>query len=132
MTEYLTKDEVFAAQDLPTEDVECPEWGGALRVRGLTGAQRDAWEASIQKKLPSGEVVPDFEDIRAKFASRVVVDESGVRMFTDAEVKKLSEKSAVPLDRICDVGKRLSGMGDDAITVAEGNSDGQSDGSTTA
>lgn len=132
MTKYLTKDEIFAAQDLPVEDVDCPEWGGVLRVRGLNGAQRDAWEASIQKKLPSGEVVPDFNDIRAKFVSRVVVDENNIRMFTDAEVKKLTEKSAIPLDRICDVGKRISGMSDDAITVAEGNSDGQSDGSTTA
>ncbi len=129
---YLTKEEILAAQDLPAEDVDCPEWGGVLRVRGLTGAQRDAWEASIQKKLPSGEVVPDFTDIRAKFASHVVVDEMGVLMFTSAEVTRLSAKSAVPLDRICDVGKRLSGMSDDAITVAEGNSEGQSDGSTTA
>jgi hypothetical protein len=132
MTKYLTKDEVFAAQDLPTEDVECPEWGGVLRVRGLNGAQRDAYEVSLQKTLPSGAMVPDFDDIRAKFVSRVVVDEKNVRMFTNAEVKKLSEKSAIPLDRICDVGKRLSGMSDDAVTVAEGNSDGQSDGSTTA
>lgn len=34
--QYLTAQAILAADDIPTEDVEVPEWGGAVRMRGLT------------------------------------------------------------------------------------------------
>jgi hypothetical protein len=43
---YLTRDAILQAPDLQGEDVAVPEWGGTVRVRGLSGAQRDAYEAS--------------------------------------------------------------------------------------
>ena len=35
----LTVDEILAADDLKEEVVPCPEWGGAVKVKGLTKAQ---------------------------------------------------------------------------------------------
>ena len=43
----LSKTAILAAQDLQTEDVEVPEWGGAVRVRSFTGRERDAFEAGM-------------------------------------------------------------------------------------
>ena len=43
----LFKTAILAAQDLQTEDVEVPEWGGAVRVRSFTGRERDAFQASM-------------------------------------------------------------------------------------
>ena len=37
----LSAAEILAADDLPTEDVEVSEWNGTVRVRALTGAERD-------------------------------------------------------------------------------------------
>ena len=129
---YLSKDDILAAADLPTEDVEVPEWGGTVRVQGMSGEQRDAFEASIQKKTADGSMELDALDFRAKLAARVMVDEKGARLFTNSEVKQLSKKSAKPLQRIFEVGQRLSGMSDDDVASLEGNSGGQSDASTTA
>ena len=39
----LSKEAILAAQDLPSEDVEVPEWGGTVRVRGLDGKGRDEY-----------------------------------------------------------------------------------------
>ena len=43
----LGKKAILAAQDIPTEPVAVPEWGGEVLVRGLSGADRDAFEASV-------------------------------------------------------------------------------------
>jgi hypothetical protein len=129
---YLSKDDILAAADLPCEDVEVPEWGGTVRVQGMSGEQRDAFEASIQKKTADGSMELDALDFRAKFAARVMVDEKGARLFTNPEVKQLSKKSAKALQRIFEVGQKLSGMSDTDVASLEGNSGGQSDASTTA
>ena len=47
MGALLTKEQMLAADDIKSERVEVPEWGGDVMVRGLTGTQRDAWEASM-------------------------------------------------------------------------------------
>ncbi len=43
----LPRDLIDGADDLPVEDVEVPEWGGAVRLRTLTGSERDGFEASV-------------------------------------------------------------------------------------
>lgn len=102
----LTKDAILAAQDLPAEDVDVPEWGGAVRVRGMTAAERDGFETTCfdgKGKL----IVPNF---RAQLVARCVVDEAGARIFGDAEIDVLGGKSGAAVDRLFDVALRLSGM----------------------
>ena len=41
----LTRDEILESEDLATETVSVPEWGGSVIVRALTGTERDAYEA---------------------------------------------------------------------------------------
>lgn len=106
----LSKQAILAAQDLVTEDVEVPEWGGTVRVRTLTGKERDAFEAS----LTSGEGrrrKADLVNIRAKLVGMCMVDETGSREFDDGEVVALGAKSAAALDRVFSVCQRLNGIG---------------------
>ena len=44
---YLSRDAILQREDIKTEDVEVPEWGGTVRVRGMSGVERDAFEASL-------------------------------------------------------------------------------------
>ena len=37
----------LCANDLQIEDVDIPEWGGAVRVSSFTGRERDAFEVSM-------------------------------------------------------------------------------------
>ncbi|MGB9780619.1 hypothetical protein [Caldanaerobacter sp.] len=106
---YLNREQILQIQDLPTEDVEVPEWGGKVRVRGLTGAERDKFEASIVvRKGNRTEFNP--ENMRAKLVAMCVVDENGNRLFTDEDIKILGQKSATALDRIFQVAQKLSGL----------------------
>lgn len=125
---YLSKDDILKADDLPTEDVDVPEWGGTVRVRGLTGTERDRFEFA----LAAAREKPDQVEVRAHLVARCIVDEDGGRLFTDKEVGKLGGKSGAALDRVFDKVRELSGMGDGALEeAAEGFGGAPSDGSST-
>ena len=64
-TALLSKEAILAAQDVVTELVEVPEWGGSVRVRGLTGAERDAFEGeTIQRN--GRDVKTNTRNLRAR------------------------------------------------------------------
>lgn len=118
---YLTRDQIQAARDLPTREVPCPEWGGVVLVRGLTGAERDAFEESLWAGAGKGRHVA-LANIRAKLAALCVIDKDGQPVFSETDVAWLGQKSAAPLDRIYDAVTALSGIGEDDLKALEGNS----------
>ena len=43
----LTREQILKADDMTTERVPVPEWGGEVLVKSLTGRQRDEFEGSM-------------------------------------------------------------------------------------
>lgn len=116
--ELIGKAQILGADDLPERTVEVPEWGGAVRIRGLTGEERDAFEAEIAGE----DETPNLENFRARLLVRTLVDEAGDRLFGDLAVAELGRKSARVLQRLFDVAAELSGIGEDVVEELEGNS----------
>ena len=120
--QILTKSDILAdREDIPFEVVEVPEWGGAVRVRGLTAAERDRYEASLVKLSKRGDVQQTSENAKGRLAALGICDERGGRIFSDDDARSLGDKSAKALSRVCDVIARLSGMDRDALETAKGN-----------
>jgi hypothetical protein len=116
----LTRDQILQAQDIQTEEVEIPEWGGSVFVRGMTGTERDAFENSIVETRGKSTRV-NMRNIRAKLVAQSACDESGKPLFTPRDIDALGEKSAAALQRVFDVASRLSGIsGKDVEELAEG------------
>jgi hypothetical protein len=44
MSKPLTAEEILALNDRRVEKVACPEWGGHVHVRSLSGEELDGWE----------------------------------------------------------------------------------------
>jgi len=107
MGEYLSREQILAVQDCKIEEVDVPEWGGIIRVKALSGTERDQLEAAIIGK--SGEE-RNYNNLRARMVALTVVDESGDLIFETKDIAALGAKNARALDRIFDVGQRLSGM----------------------
>lgn len=120
MSKLLTRDAILQAVDLPHEDVEVPEWGGVVRVRGLTGVERDKFETSIVIRKGNKTDV-NTENMRAKLVALCVVDEEGKRVFSGGDIKLLGQKSAVALDRVFSVAQGLSGLQPEDIEELEKN-----------
>jgi hypothetical protein len=110
----LTRDEILKAQDIDYEVVEVPEWGGEVRVRAMTAAERDAFEASILRQTKSG-VQVEMVNLRARLCAMTIVDEDGKRIFSDSDVAELGKKSAAALQRVFDAAMRLSKFGNEDI-----------------
>lgn len=119
---HLTRDAILAAEDIQTEEVLVPQWGGTVRVRGMSGTERDAWEAAMVQTPAQGNRASrrsngatatsvNTKDFRAKLCAMCVVDEAGARMFSDEDVEALGAKSGAALDAVFGVAMRLSGLG---------------------
>jgi hypothetical protein len=127
----LGRDAILAASDATTEDVDVPEWGGTVRVRGLSGTERDQFEASMLVKRGRHRDVT-LINARAKLVSLAVIDESGERVFSDSDVAELGHKSAAALTRVYEVASRLSGLSEADVDELEGNFGAAPSGASTS
>ncbi len=127
----LTKSAILAANDLKTEDVDVPEWGGSVRVRSFTGRERDAFESGLVRGDGKDRKV-DLTNMRARLVGLTVIDETGQRLFSDVEIDLLGAKSGAALDRVFAVAQKLNGLSsDDVEELAKNSSGGPSAASTS-
>lgn len=128
----LSREQIIGAEDRPTQDVEVPEWGGTVRVRALSGTERDAYEAGIVQIRGDGSRSFSLANARARLAALSIVDEANERMFSEADVAVLGAKSAAALERVFDVARKLSGLTEEDIEeLVEGFESAPADGSTS-
>ncbi|TGP43470.1 hypothetical protein EN871_16820 [bacterium M00.F.Ca.ET.228.01.1.1] len=119
----LTKEQIFAARDLQTEDVEVPEWGGSVRISVMSGRVREA----LMDALAEPQKTSRFQ---ALMLSSTIVDDAGAPMFTTDDVEQLREKNPDILTRLVEVAMRLNKIGAKATEEAEKNSEAAQSGSS--
>lgn len=103
---------ILGSDDLPREPVDVP-WelnGGKVYVQALTAHQKDWYLAQAfegNKRVWS-------DNLTAEFCVKVLVTETGERIFTDEDAKQLGSKSSETLDKVSEIALRLSGMNKEA------------------
>lgn len=123
----LTRDAILKVDDRKTEDVAVPEWGGTVRLQGLTGAERDKLEASVIQQR-GNKTSANLVNYRAKLVAMSAVDEGGHKIFSESDIRALAEKSSAALDRLASVASKLSGMSpEDVEDLTEGFGNAQSE-----
>lgn len=130
---YLSREQILAADDRTYADVPVPEWGGSVRVRSMTGRERDQLERSVMVEKKRGLKEVNMENFRAKIVALTVVDESGELLFTERDVRALGEKSSKAVARIANKASELSAITDDDVEeMTEDFDEAPSDGSGSA
>lgn len=115
---FLTRDQIIAADDRKYETVSCPEWGGDVRLKSISGTQRDAYESSVIAAGSSDKRM-NLRNARAKLIILCAVDDNGAQLFTTDDLNALGRKNAAPIDRLFDACRKLAGMSEndvDALT----------------
>lgn len=115
----LTAADILDADDIRSEYVEVPEWGGTVKVVGLTGEQRNKVGALMRveaKKTSEDDALAFFQ---MRIVAAAMVDEDGKRLFSQNDVVKLAKKSAGAIQRVYEVAAKLAGIGDDALEEAK-------------
>lgn len=129
----LGRNAILEAKDLQTEDVPVPEWGGEVRIRMLTGEERDQFEASMVELRKDGTTKANRENVRARLLILCIVNENGETMFNKADIKLLGRKSAKALERVVNACNELNGISEkDIEELSEGFDSDPSEGDTSA
>lgn len=105
------RDKILAAQDIPSEVVKIPEWGVDVLVRGMSAGDRitlmqDAFDQNTQQ-VNMSIVYPDV------VVACTFDPESDEPVFTPADKDAILGKSSAAVERLANVGLRLSGIGKD-------------------
>lgn len=125
------RDKILAAQDIPTEVVTIPEWGVDVLVRGMSAGDRitlmqNAFDQTTQQVNMS--IV--YPDVVVSCAFDPASDEA---IFTDADKPAILAKSSAAVEKLANVGLRLSGIGKDEQDAAgKDSSKPQNDGSSSS
>jgi hypothetical protein len=131
----LSRDDILGVQDRRVEVVEVPEWGGTVRVRGLSGSARDRYESGMVKYDTNDKGVPvvvgmNSDNVRARLVAISIVDENDRPMFTEMDVSALGERSAAALERVFDAARRLSGLSERDVEALKNGLKADQNGST--
>lgn len=128
----LNRDQILESNDLLTESVSVPEWGGDVLVHTMTGADRDAFEDSLFHIGADGKASRDVSNLAVKLLVMTIVDDAGNRLFSPGDIEMLGRKSSAAIQRVYAAASRLNGIGAAAVAAAEKNSaSGQSSDSGT-
>ena len=102
----MTGKDILACDDRTYETVEIPEWNCALRVGTLS--IRDRLQIEIAAR-PNSDSDSEAE-LQALIVGKSLYNGDGQRVFADADIEELANKSAVVLKRVVDVALRLNRM----------------------
>lgn len=98
---------ILSAEDIPHEDVEVPEWGATVRVRGLTAVAATRFSLGLENEtITLEEMVPSL------LLLTLYDPATNEPIFTDGDLAALTRKSGQVLTRLFPVAQRLSGLGD--------------------
>jgi hypothetical protein len=113
----LSRGDIQSGQDsgLGKEELDVPEWGGYVVVKGLTGHERDAWEAGMVVNAGTKKQRVTLADTRASLVQKTCINDDGTLQFQPSDIEWLTQKSAASLQRVFLVAQRLSGLSDDDI-----------------
>lgn len=125
----LSREAIRNVQDIPTETVPVPEWGGEVIVKGLSAAQRLEFAGRMAEFKDMSQDNPDpatmrkLLQVQAEIVCCTVVDEAGKYLFDmEQDAGWLQDKNSAAMERLFYTAVNLSGLGKQAAEVAEKNS----------
>ena len=118
----LSAEQILSQTDSEIRPLEVPEWKGTVYIRTISGNERDAVEYALEIDKRTGE--RRQKQFRAYFASLVLCDSSGRRLFQAKDVPSLGQKCGAAIERIVDEGLKLNKFAPDDVEQMVGNSPG--------
>ena len=113
------KNLILDADDLPTKELEIPEWGVTVTVKAMDGETRGRFAMSATDEDGNRDEQAYIQS-SARLAAMVLVDpETKELIFTAEDVPALARKSAAALDRISQVAFSISGLTEDERSTVE-------------
>jgi hypothetical protein len=100
--EFLSVDQILAADDIPSEVVDVPEWGGKVKVRGLSRSAFEKINKASEVIIPAtgpGQS-PTVQKDEAKFSEALFLACVVEPKFSEDHIGPLRDKSIAALNRV--------------------------------
>lgn len=124
-TRLLTASEIWAVEDTPERTIEIPEWGGSVRIRGLTLEQIDRIATAATRRDPRTQV--ETQD-RSLLAAHTIIEGMLEPKLQLADIGRLRRRSATAITRIVQAISSL-GATEEAVQEADKSTGNGLDGS---
>lgn len=112
----MTRDQILAAAaPIVSDPIDVPEWGGQVRVRVMSGAERDAFEVATVPPLGT------LRNVRARLVVACACDEAGALLFQSGDVDAVGGLDGRALDRVFRVAREFNALGADAVDTIKKN-----------
>ncbi|HEY7824687.1 MAG TPA: hypothetical protein VIG24_17735 [Acidimicrobiia bacterium] len=110
------RDKILKAQDIPTETVTIPEWDVTLLVKGMSAGDRiDLMQSAYDVNTGQVNMSIVYPDVAVACAHE---PETGEPVFTAEDKTAILSKSSAAVEKLANVGLRLSGIGKDEQDAA--------------
>lgn len=110
----LNREAILGNRDVQTKDIEVEAWGGSIRVRTMTVAER----TEFTRKASSGE---DKVSVASWLVSLLAVDEAGNRLFKPEDVAELELKNFRAVDAVVAAILEVNGLNEKKVEEAGKN-----------
>ena len=109
----LTRDQILSGPKPEVVDVEVPAYGGAVKVKQLSIAERDRFE--IENAKAGG------KNFRARLVVLTAVDDAGRPIFSAADVPTLSALAGHVLEPIVEAAVKTNRLSNEDVRDLEKN-----------
>lgn len=111
----LNKEQIFASQDVKTETVSMPEWGGEVTIKAMSIGDQIEFERLNKKSK-------DTSNIVCNTLMYCCIDEKGERLFTEEDLKHLEKKSFRAIEKLFKACLELNALSADSLEKEAKNS----------
>jgi hypothetical protein len=122
----LNKQSIIEAEDRPITEVDCPEWGGTVGIRAMSGSDMAEYQGVLAEGVGEGNM--DYPQLILLLLSMSIVDSEGARMFSRSDIKCLGDKSGQCLMRVFKAAASLNNLDEDLAGNSCGTPDDASSG----
>lgn len=125
---YLDKESFWqAAKQLPAEEVTLVDPHGRevgkIRMRGLTAAELEEYQQSLQVSGKGGRPGVSYRNAMSRLVAMSAVNEDGTPFFSKTDQARLAEAPSWMLMQLFESACRLSGMTENDVKELAGNFD---------
>jgi len=122
----LSFEEIMQADDLDTEKVPVPEWGGAVLMKTMSGKNRDDYIQILQGRMVGtgkGRKLSNYRGLSASLLQQCLIKKDESPLFTAAQIKDLQGKNGAVISRLVEKAQEMNGLTDDEVEKISGNSE---------
>jgi hypothetical protein len=119
----LTREQILSNKSFRSKTIEIPEWGGEVRLKAMSGADREAMESVVYEDVGGKLQIKKGVSYMAEMLLRTWCDDDGNLLFKPDEINLIQEKDSVILARIFKVAAEVNGLSGDEEKVIEKNSE---------